>query len=423
MSRGGMSRGTWLSKTVRKRLGIAPVPAATYHRAKRSTLLGLVLCSVLGACGVPAQPNAQRIPADRISLAVQKPERLVTSFLLVGGSKLYGRPDCIPLTLDLKRSAEAELVNLGKPLSPADAVDFGSSVNTYDLSVASFDEDTGTVTIDVTNAPGFKQDYLAIGQVVLSLTSIKGVERVGMMQRERPEADKPGIELVLGSVKLADSIDAPGIKQGELLLPASGESFVDSVSSALVPIYFFENTADGVRLRLTGKYVTDFDPTDAPKIQAAQYLGQLDLGPTGESASEKLARKKFSDLAAQVEQTDENGPLKLTVSAAYDLLSPQDQALALGQLLLTLELIPSFPELPPVEFYVNLEPKNVSDDAPEPSVPAETSVLSERRTKVPNAKGEEVEREFLLPSDYEDLKADNPIPGSSKEISSSRECR
>lgn len=417
-----MSRGAWLSKTVRKRFGILPEPIAAHHRA-RTGLLSLALGSLLGACGVPAQPNAQRIPADRISLAVQKPERLVTSFLLVGGSKLYGRPDCIPLTLDLKRSAEAELVNLGKPLSPSDAVDFGSSVNTYDLSVASFDEDAGTVTIDVTNAPGFKQDYLAIGQVVLSLTSIKGVERVGMMQREKPEADKPGLELVLGSVKLADSIEAPGIKQGELLLPASGESFADSVSSALVPIYFFENTADGVRLRLTGKYVTDFDPTDAPKIQAAQYLGQLDLGPTGESASEKLARKKFSDLAAQVEQTDENGPLKLTVSAAYDSLSPQDQALALGQLLLTLELIPSFPELPPVEFYVNLEPKNVSDDAPEPSIPAETSVLSERRTKVPNAKGEEVEREFLLPSDYEDLKADNPIPGSSKEISSSRECR
>ena len=417
-----MSRGAWLSKTVRKRFGILPEPIAAHHRA-RTGLLSLALGSLLGACGVPAQPNAQRIPADRISLAVQKPERLVTSFLLVGGSKLYGRPDCIPLTLDLKRSAEAELTNLGKPLSPADAVDFGSSVNTYDLSVASFDEDTGTVTIDVTKAPGFKQDYLAIGQVVLSLTSIKGVERVGMMQRERPEADKPGLELVLGSVKLADSIDAPGIKQGELLLPASGESFADSVSSALVPIYFFENTADGVRLRLTGKYVTDFDPTDAPKIQAAQYLGQLDLGPTGESASEKLARKKFSDLAAQVEQTDENGPLKLTVSAAYDSLSPQDQALALGQLLLTLELIPSFPELPPVEFYVNLEPKNVSDDAPEPSVPAETSILSERRTRVPNAEGEEVEREFLLPSDYENLVADKVNTGSSKEISSSRECR
>ena len=417
-----MSRGAWLSKTVRKRFGILPEPIAAHHRA-RTGLLSLALGSLLGACGVPAQPNAQRIPADRISLAVQKPERLVTSFLLVGGSKLYGRPDCIPLTLDLKRSAEAELTNLGKPLSPADAVDFGSSVNTYDLSVASFDEDTGTVTIDVTKAPGFKQDYLAIGQVVLSLTSIKGVERVGMMQRERPEVDKPGLELVLGSVKLADSIDAPGIKQGELLLPASGESFADSVSSALVPIYFFENTADGVRLRLTGKYVTDFDPTDAPKIQAAQYLGQLDLGPTGESASEKLARKKFSDLAAQVEQTDENGPLKLTVSAAYDSLSPQDQALALGQLLLTLELIPSFPELPPVEFYVNLEPKNVSDDAPEPSVPAETSILSERRTRVPNAEGEEVEREFLLPSDYENLVADKVNTGSSKEISSSRECR
>lgn len=372
---------------------------------------------VLAACGVPAQPNAQRIPVDRISLAVQKPERSVTSFLLVGGSKLYGRPDCIPLTLDLKRSAIAELVNLRKPLSVADSVNFGSSANRYDLSVDSVDTATGTVNIDVSKASSFKGDYLAIGQVVKSLTSIKGIERVGMIENTKSNIDT---RTVLASVKVADSIDAPGVKNGELLLPASKETFNDAVESALVPFYFLRDQPEGgIRLQRSSKYVTGFDSTDAPKIQAAQYLGELELGPSGETANEKQLRERFSNLDAQIEQTDENGALKLTVSSAFDALSPTDQALALGQLLLTLELIPSFSELPPVEFYVSSAAINDSSGAPRTSVPAESAAVpAERRTKVPNGDGVMIDREILSPRDYDTL-----TTGTSKEISSSRECR
>jgi hypothetical protein len=379
------------------------------QRAISFGVLGGIVGGLVG-CGVPAQPNAQRIPVDRISLAVQQPERSVTSFVLVGGSRLYGRPDCIPLTLDLKRSAVAEMANLRKPLSADDAVNFDSSVNRYELSVDSIDTSTGTVTIDVTKAPGFKVDYLAIGQVVLSLTSIKGLRRVGMV--ERLDSGKT----VLPSVKIAGLVDASGVKNGELLLPASKDSFTDAVESALVPFYFFVDVPGvGTRLRLSSKYVTGFDSTDPQKIQAGKYLSELDLGPTGETASEKLNRKKF-DLGAQVEQTDENGTIKLTVSSDFDALSSTDQALALGQLLLTLELIPSFSELPPVEFYVSPQMVKENDGLPKPSVPTDsTTATAQRRTRVPNADGVMVEREFLSPRDYDTL--------VSKEISSPRECR
>ncbi len=375
--------------------------------------LGLVLV----ACGVPAQPNAQRIPDDRISLAVQKPERSVTSFLLVGGSKLYGRPDCIPLTLDLKRSASAELANLRKPLSVADAVNFGSSANRYDLSVDSFDTATRTVTIDVSKAPSFKGDFLAIGQVVKSLTSIKGIERVGMIEQTKSDIDT---RTVLASVKVAESIDAPGVKNGELLLPASKDTFSDAVESALVPFFFLRDQPNGsVRLQLSNKYVTGFDSNDLPKIQAAQYLSELDLGPSGESLNEKRMRERFTKLDAQIEQTDENGALKLTVSSSFTALSPTDQALALGQLLLTLELIPSFSELPPVEFYVGSATIKDLGAAPKPLVPAESSAVpAQRTTRVPDGFGTLVDRETLSPRDYERLKA----PWT-KEIASSRECR
>jgi hypothetical protein len=394
------------------------VVAGSLHKPKRSRFVFATatcgLLAILGACGVPAQPNAQRIAVDRISLAVQQPERSVTSFVLVGGSKLYGRPDCIPLTLDLKRSAMAELVNLRKPLSVDDAVYFGSSVNRYDLSIDSVDA-TGTVTLDVSKSPSFKGDYLAIGQVVMSLSSIKGIKRVGMLERTTAEVDKV---TVLASVKVAGSYDGPGIKNGELLLPASKETFSDAVESALVPFFFLKDQPDGsMRLQLSSKNVVGFDSADKPTIQAAQYLGELELGPSGETPREKEARERFVKLDAQIEQTNENGPLKLTVSKDFDALSPTDQALALGQILLTLELIPSYSELPPVQFYVSTESNaNDSSGAPKPSIPADSIPVSvQRRTRVPNAYGDMVDRENLSPRDYEKLKT--------KEISTSRECR
>jgi hypothetical protein len=390
-----------LLSTQRPKVTMSSVPLRPVFGSLRKVGAVLLVGVALGACGVPAQPNAERISAERISLAVKKPEREVTSFVLVGGSKLYGRPDCIPLTLDLKRSAMAVMSNLRKPLSAADSVDFDSSANRYALSVDSVEEATGTVIVDVSKAPGFKKDYLAIGQVVLSLTSIKGIERVGLI--EKVETEGRMVEELLSSVKIAGSVDVKGVKNGELLLPATKDSF-DSVESALVPFFFFSNEPGlGTRLVLVDKYVTGFDGADPQKIQAAQYLSELELGPSGETESEKEARKKF-DLGAQIEQTKDDDPLKLTVASKFDLLQPKDQALVLGQLLLTLQLIPSFGELPPIEFYVNSEP-------PQKSAP-------QRRTRVPNADGVLVDRETLSPRDYETL-----IVPPSKEFASSRECR
>jgi hypothetical protein len=368
-------------------------------KRRKALLIGMLIGGLAG-CGVPAQPNAQKISVDRVSLSVREPERSVTTFLLVGGSKLYGRPDCIPLTLDLKQSAVAELVNLRKPLSATDAINFDSSVNRYQLSIDSIDAESGTVIVDVSKASGFKTDYLAIGQVVKSLTSIEGIERVGLI--EKVELEGRSVEQLLPSVKIAGSVDAKGVKNGELLLPASKDSFV-AVEAALVPFFFLDaDPVLGTRLVRMNKYVAGFDSTDSQKTQAAQYLSELELGPTGETVAAKEARKKFANLGAQIEQAEENGPLKLTMAKEFDLLQPKDQALALGQLLLTLELIPSFAELPPVEFYVNAE-KNPSP---------------QRRTKVPNDVGDIVEREFLSPRDYDKL----AVP-SNEEIASSRECR
>jgi hypothetical protein len=354
--------------------------------------LGTAL-AVLSACGVPSQPNAQTIKSDRISLAVRQPERSVTTFVLAGGSRLYGRPDCIPLTLDLKRSAQAVLAKLRQPLSAADSVDYKSSVNAYDLSIESVDG-AGTVFVQVEKAKDFKRDLLAVGQVVLSLSSIKGIIKVGLMEGSQP----------LASVNVGGSNDTVGIKNGELALPATKDSF-DVVESSLLRFYFFEkNPTGGVRLRLGNKYVIGFESNDLRKNQANKYLAELELGPSVETVAERETRENFAGLLAQVDQTDDVGPLKLTVSSEFDLLSPTDQAVALGQLLLTLELIPSFLDLPPVEFYVSSEPLQSS--------------TPQRRTRVPNADGVIVDRETLSPRDYDTLVA--PLP---KEIASSRECR
>jgi hypothetical protein len=419
----------------------------------------LLLGSTLVGCGVPAQPKAQNIKLDRISLAVREPERLVTSFVLAGGSRLYGRPDCIPLTLDLKKSAESVLAKLRQPLSAADSVDYKSAVSAYDLSIDSVDPDSSTVFVQVSKAKGFKGDYLAIGQVVLSLVSIKGITKVGLMEGSQP----------LSSVKVAGSNDTVGLKNGELSLPTSKDSF-DPVESSLLRFYFFENkgpqsglpvgkgspdgsrseaelgpvrsnqgpqsglpvgkgSPDGsrseaelgpvrsnqgpgqLRLRLGSKYVIGFEGTESLKIQANKYFAEMELGPSVETVQEKAMREPFSGLDAQVDQIDDRGPLKLSVSSAFDTLSPTEQAAALGQLLLTLQLIPSFLELPPVEFYVNSEPR--------------TNSSPQRRTKVPNANGVLVDRETLSPLDYQTLTRDdnNATASLPKEIASLKECR
>jgi hypothetical protein len=361
----------------------------------------LLVGSTLAGCGVPAQPKAQNIKLDRISLAVREPERLVTSFVLAGGSRLYGRPDCIPLTLDLKKSAESVLAKLRQPLSAADSVDYKSAVSAYDLAIDSVDPETNTVLVQVAKAKGFTGDYLAIGQVVLSLVSIKGITEVGLMEGSQP----------LSSVKVAGSNDTVGLKNGELSLPTSKDSF-DPVESSLLRFYFFEEKVPGkLRLRLGSKYVIGFEGTESQKIQANKYFAEMELGPSVETVREKATREPFSGLDAQVEQTDDRGPFKLSVSSAFDALSPTEQAAALGQLLLTLELIPSFLELPPVEFYVNSDPS--SNSSPQ------------RRTRVPNAEGVLVDRETLSPRDYETLARDddNSIAPLPKEIASSRECR
>ena len=152
--------------------------------ARRSGLIGALLCSLLFAsCGFPTEDSPSPIAAeerpdelDPDSTAAATPTDEITVWF-IRDDLLVQRPRQIPAPLD----AGAVLESLGQGVSPVEAARGSRSAIPDSSMLVAAELAGGTATVQLAGEfleipPG--DQVLALGQVVLTLTDLRGIGRV-----------------------------------------------------------------------------------------------------------------------------------------------------------------------------------------------------------------------------------------------------
>ncbi len=315
----------------------------------------LCLISVLTSCSIPTQTTADRIADKNLPPTFIRPIRPVTVYFSVG-SRQTPVPAEVSLVADLKRTAEQVIVLLEKGPSKSQPNQISFIANTPEFKLRVEKVEKRTAFIDLTNAPGFEDDQGAVPQLVLSLCSVNGISKV--------QFSRDG--------KLITRIEMSGSK---LPLPLSASDFI-ALADKSTQFYFIKKG----KLVIRSKTVSAGD--DGTLIEKAQrYITELVNGPGDENAD---VTSLATDLEADIVGNADNENLLLKVNGRFDQLSRQDQALALGQILQTLDLLVGNPTLPPVELFVD----------------------NTLRQQIPDAKGVMRPASELTPQLYADLVGD-----------------
>jgi Sporulation and spore germination len=325
------------------------------------TLSVIVIICVLSGCGVPAQSSADAIPNNQVPVAIIKPKREVRLFYLFSGTQAPVSRQIL-LTPNLQQSAEQVLELLRSEFRPTEKkrglVSLVSFKNNPEYKLRIIDVQNEVVYVDITGSARVEDDPDALSQIVLSLTSIRGIKFVDFWRDEES----------IGTVRLAGEGGVPTPVE----LPISAAKF-PALDKEEIRLYF----AVGDRLELAPKIVSrnKIDDTD-PLSVANRFLTETVLGPE-DSPSDFMASVNEITQSPSDDQLSANN-FQLRVSKAYDSLKPKEQALLLGSVLLSVQLNANRSALPNIEFYVN----------------------DTRRFSAPDADGVVRQISFLKPSVY-----------------------
>jgi hypothetical protein len=184
----------------------------------RALLVGLVLC--VGGCGVPSGGAPQAIPSSEVpyGLAQASPEATgpATSapaeapsqiFLVSAGDVLVGRPREVEGGSLRERLADL-LASLEAGPTSAERGEQLSTVLSPEVRLSVSDLSDRTATIDLgspTAAPSGGAGRRAVAQIVLTATSIRGVDAVRLTIAGDPvEAPLPGGQLTSAPLTASD---------------------------------------------------------------------------------------------------------------------------------------------------------------------------------------------------------------------------
>ncbi len=313
-------------------------PRGGARHSRRSRVAGgfAVLALVVSACSVPKDVEARKIAADRIPQFLQNQVKQRTIFLL-RGSRLTPVLVTVPLSLSPEKTVQSLLDRLREPLTPELKKSYSNSlemlpnsIEGYDVKLESVEGDL--VTLDISNAIGIDdQNPPALGQLVLTITSVPGFSRV---------------DFVKNGKRLSQVRAGLGVDQTFVATPVRKESFDQPIEVSHAPVFFVKNG----RLRQIEVNFEGSDPSDSPLYTAQLYLAALEDESNLEGAPAGY-KTLLPGLDAAITE-DAVGNFVLSFNENFRKLSSTDQALAIGQIVQSLRLAGQIRTLPPIALVV-----------------------------------------------------------------------
>ena len=302
----------------------------------RSVGLFTALLIGLPACSVPRTPEARRIAPDGIPPFLQNQVKQRPIYLL-RGPRLTPVLMPVPLSLSPEKTVEGLLDLLRTPLTVELRRSYASRLERLPNSIEGYDVKLNAVvgdlvTLDVTDSTGIDdQDPSALGQLVLTITSVPGFARV---------------DFVKNGKRLSQERTGFGVDQAFVATPVRKESFDQPIAVSHAPLFFVKNG----RLRPIEVNFDGSDPSDSPLYTAQLYLAALEDESNLEGVPAGY-RSLLPGLDATITE-DAVGNFVLSFGEKYRKLSNADQALAVGQIVQSLRLATQIPTLPTIALVV-----------------------------------------------------------------------
>ena len=312
------------------------VRSASPTRLRIATTAFVMLALAVSGCSVPHDVEARKIATERIPKFLQNQVKQRTIYLL-RGSRLTPVLVTVPLSLSPDKTVQSLLDRLREPLTPELKKSYSSSLEMlpnsfegYDVKLDSVEGDL--VTLDISNAIGIDdQNPSALGQLVLTITSVPGFSRV---------------DFVKNGKRLSQVRAGLGVDQTFVATPVRKESFDQPIEVSRAPLFFVKNG----RLRQVEVNFEGSDPSDSPLYTAQLYLAALEDSSNLDGAPEGY-RTLLPGLDASITE-DAVGNFVLSFNESYRNLSSAEQALAIGQIVQSLRLAGQIRTLPAIALVV-----------------------------------------------------------------------
>jgi Sporulation and spore germination len=291
---------------------------------KRRLLSGLMV-AVLGAagCSIPKDESPREIRIADVPPELTDPVRTIDLYMVStkgpGGAAALGKVQrTAPLRTDLAATVRDAISMLRQPVtSDLTAQGFRS-----ELPAMSFDAvlDGRKVILDITNAIALKDDGTSLGQIVLTLTGLEGVEAVDVQIRGQ----------TVDKVR-----DGNLFEKSPPLTAADFDLFERRQEKA--KLYYVRNGL----LEPVDRVVPAIEANDNPDLAGSKYLEPLVVdGPTPDQQTQgftSLLREPAPTLFCRTGNIPICDSYSLDFPESFDELSVSEQALAIGQALYTLD--------------------------------------------------------------------------------------
>ena len=284
----------------------------------------LIAAVVLAGCGVPRDQHPQVVSARGVPLAVRRPMQAALVYFVFQANRVGSVSRDVPLSPDVTSTLRAVVKELqAGPTAAERERQYSSTFGQYDVRIAGVTGETVLVDISSTRTTGVSQpdpaslldtDAVALGQLVYTLTSVPGIDRVDFERNAQR----------LRSVYDANYDAAP--------TPVTRKNYEFSLVSRDEPtIYLVRNQALVLvkRERIAAQGDQDDDVANA-------YLQFLVDGPTDEETQSGIKSLVADFRPTVVEGVDGSTTLRIANGTVYEHLDPASQALALAQLLFTI---------------------------------------------------------------------------------------
>jgi hypothetical protein len=281
----------------------------------------LALTVLATSCSIPEDRSPRQIRSDVVPVDLTSPTRKIDIYVVStsgsSGTGLSKIQRTAPLRTDRAETVRDAIAQLRAPLSVAEtAQGFRSDLSRYEFEG---ELQNGIVTLDITRDPEIKTDGTLLGQIVLTLGGLDGVELVDVIENGQTVPEVRGANLE------------------PLTPPLTADMFaIFSRRQETAKLYFVRNGL----LEPVDRVVAAPETLDNPDLAASKYLEPLADGPTAEQLSQgykTLLKAPAPVLIGRTGVLPFYSSYFLQFEDSFAELSANDQALAIGQALYTID--------------------------------------------------------------------------------------
>jgi hypothetical protein len=291
------------------------------HRMIKLCALSVAAVGLM-SCSIPKDASPRLVRTADVPTELTDPQRTIDLYLVSsnssGGAGLGKVQRKAPLRTDPAATVRDAVLMLRSPVTRDETAQGFRSALSSEVFDATLEG--RMVVLDISNAPNLKEDGTMLGQIVLTLTGLDGVEEVDVRDRGKRVA-------LVRDGNLA-----------EVSPPLKAANFdIFSRRQEKAKLYYVRNGL----LAAVERVVPSIEAYDNPDLAGSKYLEPLaNDGPTPDQRSEgftSLLQAPAPTLFCRTGNIPICDSYSLDFADSFDELSVSEQALAIGQALYTLD--------------------------------------------------------------------------------------